>query len=77
MEGHAGEAGEVSTLNHCRDSGGSTPGASQGGARWNNTVACPTCGKQVRVTKTGRLWPHGTRAQTDSKVSNEQVTGLR
>lgn len=53
-------------LNHCRDSGASGFGSTQGGMPRSeaNKATCPTCGKRVQVTRDGRLFPHGTYQDT-------------
>lgn len=40
-----------------------------GGAHWTNYGKCQACGKRVKVTKSGRLYAHGTRQK--EKVSYE------
>ena len=35
---------------------------SGGGARWMRRATCPVCGKTLRLTREGRLRPHGTVA---------------
>lgn len=39
------------------------PGPRPAGAR----AACPACGKTVRITTGGRLWPHGTRGRESAQ----------
>lgn len=57
-------------LNHCRDSGASVGGRSQGGARWTSYTACPTCGKRIAITSAGRLRAHGTYVTIADRFGN-------
>jgi hypothetical protein len=41
----------------CRGADGPVAG-NQGGAHWNNTAVCPTCGKRVQLTKNNRTPRH-------------------
>lgn len=60
-----GEGGVMAAPMHwCRGGVGA-----HGGAHWTNYGKCQACGKRVKVTKSGRLYAHGTRQK--EKVSYE------